>query len=62
MKPRIIKEIERIAGDRLTAAQRDEIAACAIAIMEDITRTKALDAIAGLQERIVSSNHDGEKK
>lgn len=54
MRPRIIKEINRIAGSRLTNAQREEIADCAVRIMEDINKAKALQAIETIKEKIGS--------
>lgn len=45
MKPSIMAEVRRIAGDRLTTAMVEEIADRAIKIVEDIHRTAAIAAI-----------------
>lgn len=50
MKPRIIAEMERIAGDRLTPEMREEIALCAVRIMEDVNRKATLAAMEKIKE------------
>lgn len=57
MKAKIIPELERIAGDRLTSTMREEIAESVVKIMNDLNRTKALDVMSTLTEKIVKENN-----
>lgn len=45
MKPKLITEIERIAGNRLSPRMREEIAERAIKIVEDHQRGVAITAM-----------------
>lgn len=53
MKPTILAEIERIAGDRLTPDMREEIADRAIKIIADHNRNEAMIAIETVKETII---------
>lgn len=55
MKPAIIAEIERIAGDRLTPDMREEIAERAIKILDDHNRADKLAAVEAAQKAIMEA-------
>jgi hypothetical protein len=50
LKEKIVAEIDRIAEDRLTAAQREEIADRAIKIIEDYNKTIAVAAMETVRQ------------
>lgn len=58
MKPTILAEIDRIAGDRLTPDMREEIADRVIKIMEEFNRKIALVAIEAVKTNIVQISND----
>lgn len=56
MKSTLIKEFERIAGDRLTPQMRVEMADCAIKIMETYNKTAALAAIETVKQSVIEGS------
>lgn len=52
MRPTLIKEIERITGDRLTPVMREEIADAAIKIIDDFNKSIAHKAIQVAQKAV----------
>lgn len=52
MRKPILTEIERIAGDRLTPAMREEIADCVIKIIEEKKRADAFVVIDAVKDSI----------
>lgn len=61
MKSALLIEIERIAGDRLTPEMREEIADCAVKIMEGINKKAALVALEIVKETIIDVTNSTEK-
>lgn len=62
MKPSILAEIERIAGDRLTPAMREEITDRAIKIIDDHNRAAALTAVEAVKKTIVQESKEAAAK
>lgn len=57
MKAKIVAEIERITEDRLTPAQREEIAERAMKIIEDYNRTVAVAAMETVKQTLVEASN-----
>jgi hypothetical protein len=58
MKPRIIAEIRRITGDRLTAAECNELAESVMKITEDYSKSIAASALDAAKRKIVETSRD----
>lgn len=56
MRAKIISEMERLAGERLTPALREEIADRTIKIMEDHNRSVAIAAVEAVKKTIVQES------